>query len=359
MRLIAITIVALLLSGCLTEDPLNKPFTDFEPVEIGDDLVITGPSAEGMDSMKLVSAYKKAWSDPDLWSLRSMLIFRNNHLVAEAYLKDDRNATTPELIWSTTKQILAVITGIAVDRGIISVNDPISEYFPEEITDHPEKAGITVEQMLTMYSGIGYTNDGLGGDTDKLLRGIPDNMVEYILSIPMQDDPGTVFNYKDGDPHLVSAVIQRATGMPLDAWADEVFFSQIGVTNYSWVRYKDGVTNGGYGIEITPRELAKIAMCVADSGMYNDRRIVSAEWIREMTSVKTDTDLRFKFGYYWWIDTTRNIHFTWGHGGQYAFIIPSRSLVLVMTSIPNTQGDYQVDADELMPLIDEIISACD
>ena len=99
-------------------------------------------------------------------------------------------------------------------------------------------------------------------------------------------------------------------------------------------------------------------MCVADSGRYHGEQIVSSDWIRKMTSVKTDTPLGYKFGYYWWIDPARQIHFTWGHGGQFAFIIPSKSLIVVMTSIPNTQGDFQVDADEVMPLIDEIIDAC-
>lgn len=158
-----IVFLALILPGCLTEDPLNLPFTDFQPVEIGDGLVISGPEKEGIDSFKLVSAYKKAWSDPDLWSLRSMLVFRNNHLVAEGYLKDKQDATTPILIWSTTKQILALVTGIAVDQGILSVEDPISKFFDDELEKYPEKATITLEQLLTMRSGIGFTNDGLGG----------------------------------------------------------------------------------------------------------------------------------------------------------------------------------------------------
>ena len=84
--------------------------------------------------------------------------------------------------------------------------------------------------------------------------------------------------------NLYLAIIQNATGKPTDLWADEVFFSKIGVRNYNWVRYKDGTTLGGFGIETTPRELGKIALCVANHGIYNNQQIVPAEWITEMTA---------------------------------------------------------------------------
>ncbi len=359
MRLVIPILSALILTGCLKEDPLNMPYESNHPADIGDGLVISTPADEGIDPEQLTSIYRALYKDENLWSLRSLLVLRNNKLVAESYLKDENDITTQHLIWSSTKQVLAIITGIALDQGIItSVDDPISKYLPEELKDYPEKSGITIEQLITMHSGIDYDNDGVGGETDKVLRQLPDNITDFVLSRPMRTLPGTDFWYNDGDPQIVASIIQRAVGKPADEWADEVFFSKIGVRNYNWVRYKDGTTLGGYGIETTPRELAKIALCVADSGRYNGRQIISADWIREMTSVKVDADMDYKFGYYWWFDAIRNIHFTWGHGGQFAFIIPDHQLVVVMTSIPNTQGDYQVQADEALPVVDQIIDAC-
>ena len=359
MRLTLILLISLLLSACMKDDPMNQAFVSFEPKDIDDGLIISNPLAEGIDPEKLTSVYNISYNDETLWSLRSLLVFKNNKLVAEAYLKDEKDITTRHLIWSSTKQVMGILTGIAVDQGLIaSINDPISAYLPEVLNAYSEKAGITIEQLITMHSGIDYNNDGVGGQTDKVLRQIPDNITNFVLARPMRTAPGTDFYYNDGDPQLMSAVIQSAAGKPTDEWADEVLFSKIGVRNYNWVRYKDGTTLGGFGIETTPRELAKIAMCVADSGRFNDQQIVSAEWIREMTSVKVDLSGDYKFGYYWWYDATRNIHFTWGHGGQFAFIVPDQQLIVVMTSIPNTQGDYQIQADEALPLVDHIIDAC-
>jgi len=356
---IMLFLLPIYLNSCLVNDPLNLAFRSFQPVDISDGLSISNASVEGIDSSALEDIFRDVYSDKDLWSLRSLLVFRNGKLVAESYLKDKNDITNRHLVWSCTKQVLGTLTGIAVEKGIInSIQDSISAYLSEELKKHPEKNNITIRHLLTMQSGIDYENAGTEGQTDKLLRQIPSNSIEFILSRPMVNDPGEEFYYKDGDPHLLSAIIQKSTGKATDLWADEFFFSKIGVSNYNWVRYKDGVTFGGFGIETSPRELSKIALCVADSGKWQGEQIVSAEWIDQMTKPQVDTDLDYDFGYYWWIDVEREIHFMWGHGGQFAFIIPQKNLVVVMTSIPNTQADHEINADEALEYVDRIIDIC-
>ncbi len=201
------------------------------------------------------------YADDNLWSLRSLLVFRNGKLVSEAYLKSAEDLTKKHLIWSCTKQVMGILTGIAIDKGLIkNVHDPISDYFDYELINHPDKNAITIKNLITMQSGIDYNNDGINGETDKMLRQIPDNSVDFVLSRPINAIQGTTFFYNDGNPHLMSALLQKTTGRPTDEWANDVFFSKIGMTNYNWVRYKDGVTLGGYGIETTPGEMSKIAM---------------------------------------------------------------------------------------------------
>jgi CubicO group peptidase (beta-lactamase class C family) len=77
-----------------------------------------------------------------------------------------------------------------------------------------------------------------------------------------------------------------------------------------------------------------------------------------MTSQQVEIkDSDYNFGYYWWLDPVRNIHFMWGHGGQFAFIYPQNNIVVIITSIPNTQGDYEIQADEALSIVDKIIAA--
>lgn len=347
-----------LCSGCLKSDELNLPFRSFEPVEIDDGTKISTPVAEGMDPEVLNSIYKDVYEDDNLWSLRSLLVYKNGKLVAESYLKDTEDLTQQRLIWSCTKQVMGILTGIALENGVIkSLEDPMSTYL-EASTSYDDKKDITIRNLITMHSGIDFSNDGTAGQTDKLLRQIPDNSVSFILERPMRAPRGTEYHYNDGDPHLVSALIQETIGKPTDEWASEVLFSKIGMTNYHWVRYRDGVTFGGFGLQTTPRELAKIALLVAQDGVWNGDTLVSQQWIEEMTHPhKLIEATDYGFGYYWWVDTERKIQFTWGHGGQFTFIIPEHDLLVVMTSIPNTQGGYQVDASEALPIVDRIIAA--
>lgn len=358
-RYFSIATILILFCGCLKEDALNLPYVSTQPKDIGDGLLLSNPANEQMDTDALETIYKDVYAYEEFWSLRSLLIFRNGKLVSEAYLKSENDITNKHLIWSCTKQFLSVLTGIAIEKGLIAdINDPISDYLEKELENHHDKDLITLRNLITMQSGIDYNNDGLGGETDKMLRQIPENSVDFILSRPVNAKQGTAFHYNDGNPHLLSAIIQKKAGKPTDVWADEVLFSKLGMTNYHWIRYKDGITMGGYGIETTPREMAKFALCVADSGRWKEQQIINSAWITEMTSPKVKTeDSDYSFGFYWWIDTKRDIYFMWGHGGQFAFIVPAKNLVVVMTSIPNTQGDYQIDADEALKVVDKISAA--
>ena len=210
-----------------------------------------------------------------------------------------------------------------------------------------------------MHSGIGFSNEGVAGQTDKLLRQIPQNSIDFILDLPMRESPGTSFHYNDGDPHLLSAILKKVTRKPTDEWADEVLFSRINVTNLKWNRYPDGITFGGFGIETTPRELAKIGELILNDGKYKEQQIVSSYWTSEMTSSQVKNVGDYEFGYQWWIHKELQIPFMWGHGGQFVLLVPEKELKVVISSFPNTQGKYQIVADEIMPYLERIIDACE
>lgn len=284
--------------------------------------------------------------------LKSLLVFRNGNLVAESYLKDDNDRIKPDAIWSNTKQINGIITGIAINRGYISIHDSLEMYLGDYTTRYPDKKGITVEDLLTMRSGIAFDN---GYMNDALRNKNIENSLDYILEMDLEDKPGTNFKYKDSDPHLLSAIVQRTTGKPMDEFGKEVLFDRLNVKNYSWCRYKDGITLGSWGILITPRELAKIAQCILDNGKHNGEQVIPASWLQTMLSphiANAHHDLAF--GYLWWIYPVKNIYFTWGHGGQYAIIIPSKNMLVVITSLSQVDDDVNVKVEEIIELAESI-----
>lgn len=353
-----IFLTGLLLTSCLKEEELKKPFESFKPYPMNDGWEISGPSAEYIDSMELAQIYRDYHSDDNIWQVRSLLVFRNGKLVAESYTKDDNDMTTPRAIWSATKQVVGILTGIAIEDQLIgSVNDPISDYLTE--TDgFQDKKNISIEDLLTMRSGISYSNDGLEGQTDDILRQLPDKITGFILGLPLENEPGEKAMYKDCDPQLVSSVIQAKCGKSTAGWAKEVLFDKLEIQNLIWHNYKDGVTLGGFGILTTPRELAKFGQCVLDSGKWKGTSIISKEWIEQMTITRIQDIYGYQFGYLWWKDEERGMTFMSGHGGQYVCIIPAKKLLVVMTAEANTQGEFQF-GKEAFDWVDRIVKTAD
>ena len=350
LKIVLITIVTfcITLTSCLKEDDLKLPFKSFVPQNINDGWELSTPAQEGIDETELQNIYKFYHESSDLWQVRSLLVFRNNKLIAESYTKNPAEITQLVPIWSCTKQVTGILTGIAVEQGLIdNVTDNLQKYLPEKISNYPDKSTITIQNLLQMQSGIDFSNDGFNGESNKLLKEMVESSIDFVLGLPTFCSAGEQFNYADGDPHIVSAILQRQTGKTTKNWAEKVLFSKLGMKNYDWAVYKDGITMGGFGIMTTPREMARIGHLVLNKGNYNGQQIVNSAWIEEMTSVKVPKKKvntnGTSFGYFWWIDESRDMVFMWGKGGQFVLIKPSKNLVVVMTADPNDGHGFTFD----------------
>jgi CubicO group peptidase (beta-lactamase class C family) len=350
-------IILTLMTGCLKEDPMKQAFAGFDPLDIGDGWALSSPSAENIDSLALDKIYKDIYADDDYWMTKSLLVFRNGRLVAESYLKDDIDRTRIDAVWSCTKQVNGIITGIAIDQGFIdNVTDPVSDYLPDYMAKYPEKAQLTLENLLMMGSGVSFDN---ADQSDIFRQHLVDNSIDYVLGLDLMFQPGQGYNYNDGDPQVVSGIVQAATGKTLDEYGKEVLFDPLGIINYEWVRYSDGVTMGGFGILTCPRELAKIGQCVLDSGRHNGQQIIPLDWWQEMLSPKVpDAGGPLSFGYFWWSETSKRYWFMWGHGGQYAFLVPEKRLMVVITSLTQVDDDVNVSIEQIIEeIVDRVVAS--
>jgi len=356
---ILILFLSILSLTCLTDDPLKIPFHGYTPANLGDGWEIGDPAKEGIDGEALKEVYKYVHDEKNVWQIRSLLVFRNNKLIAESYMKDSDDRTNLHPMWSATKGFIGILTGIAMDKGYISIDKTIYDYLPE-VSNHLEKSSITIKDLLTMRSGINYRNDGYNGEDGKLFREVPSNSIDFVLALGMHASPGTSFRYKNSDPHLISAIIQETTGKTTRDWAKDVLFDKIGITRLEWRTYKDGVTFGGFGILTTPREMGKIGQLVANDGMWNGEQIVSKNWIDEMTKERiNDTPEPFEdvsFCYLWWKDIQRNVVLTMGHGGQYILVNRDKNLVITITSEQHPAFEFSLMPDDLAYIYDRINS---
>lgn len=352
-----VTLVLLFITiSCLQEGAIKKPFLTFEPLDIGDGWIVSSPEAEGIDAKDLEAVYQDVYASEDTWMMKSLLVFRNGKLVAESYLKDEMDRTKRAAIWSCTKQVTAILTGMAIEQGFLQhVQDPIENYLPDYTSRHPDKKDITIENLLTMQSGINFNN---GEDNDVLRQHKTDNSLEFVLSFDLRDPIGTEYKYKDSDPQIISGVMHRATGMNLDEFGKEFLLDPLGIQNFEWTRYSDGLTLGAWGILTTPRELAKIGQCVLDSGRHQGIQLIPKQWWTDMLSVKVENAHDdAAFGYYWWSIPSKGWYFMWGHGGQYVFLKPAKRLMVVVTSLPQVDDDLALWYDDIVVIAGRIDAA--
>jgi CubicO group peptidase (beta-lactamase class C family) len=295
-------------------------------------------------------------------NIHAVLVARGGKLVFERYLRGSDeipggiygrrvenvtfDADTLHNIKSASKCVASLALGIAIDRGLIrSVNEPIFSFFPE-LSDlrSPEKDRIQLVHALTMSMGLKWVEatPATGDyDNDESRMHMASDQCRYVLGLPVTAPAGQEFFYNTGALALVSAIIRKATGRPLDEFARETLFEPLGITAVEWQRYK-GDTDAGGGLRLRPRDMAKIGQLVLARGRWNDRQIVPGSWIETSTAPKIKATGGLSYGYLWWLGRSlpngREVHWVGalGRGGQAIRIVPELDLVVVVTA-----GYYQ------------------
>lgn len=332
---VLIALSLLLLTSCLKEDEIKLPFESLLPVNLEDGWTVTTPESVGFDTKALSEVFEDFHNDKGMWQPRSLIVVKDGSLVAETYTKDKRDRIVPQAVWSCTKQILAIIVMKAMQDGYLtSLDETIADRLPEIAAKYPDKADITLRQLMTMTSGISYENSGLNGDTNRLLRREPQSSLGYILSLPQLESPGKRFNYSDGDPQIISAMLASAIGCDVRTWSAKRMFEPMEIHDYDWLEYPDGLTMGAFGLKLTPRDLAKFGRLMLDD--------TSLKPLIETHVAAADVNyLNQEFGYLWWINPEDGTPYMHGQGGQYVLINFEHNTVVCITSEPNTQGDSQ------------------
>jgi CubicO group peptidase (beta-lactamase class C family) len=290
-------------------------------------------------------------------NIHAVVVARGGKLVFERYFGGDEqvpgrfyghrvehvtfDADTPHNMKSVSKSVMSLALGIAVDRGLIrSVNEPIFNFFPE-LSDlrSPEKDRILLVHVLTMSMGLKWVEATAAtgdDDNDEARMHMASDQCRYVLGLPVTAPAGQAFFYNTGALALVSAVIRKATGQPVDEFIRVNLFEPLGITHAEWERYRGEADTGG-GLHLRPRDMAKIGRLVLAGGRWNDRQIVSKAWIETSTASKLKAVDGLSYGYLWWLGRARpnGRELPWigalGRGGQSIRIVPELDLVVAVT----------------------------
>jgi CubicO group peptidase (beta-lactamase class C family) len=287
------------------------------------------PEAQGIDSRGLIQAVSRVRDEAV--NLHSLIMIRNGYVIFEAYVPP-YDKDTLHNVKSVTKSVMSALVGIAFEEGILdSLDQTVSEYFPEYITDDldPRKRSITLRHLLTMTSGLDLDENG------PILNGIfgSNDWIETTLARPMSEDPGRRFLYSTALSHTMSGILSRASEQSLLELCNHYLFGPLGINGIQWKQDPKGYYYGGAELFMTPRDMMKFGLLFLNQGRWGGEQVVPDEWVREstrdhMVGIEADDG----YGYWWWqTPISDNGYMAAGWGGQRIIVLPSWNMVVVAT----------------------------
>jgi len=262
----------------------------------------------------------------------------------------------PTNVKSVSKSVISTLVGIAIDKKLIPrIDEPIGTYFPQLRRDSdPRKAAVTIEDLLTMRSGLVSTSfDNYGSWVASR------NWIDYILGRPMAATPGQGMEYSTGNTHLLSAILTKATKQTTWAFAQEQLAAPLGFTLSRWARDPQGIFFGGNDMLLTPAQMLTLGELYLNRGRRGTRQIVPAAWVDASCTGRGRS--RFNpdqtYGYGWWSRDFAGDQacFAWGYGGQYILVFRELELVIVTTSSTVVSDERRDHRRQLFDIVEQLI----
>lgn len=240
----------------------------------------------------------------------------------------------PRLIYSHTKSFISTAAGIAIDEGYLTLDTTFLSLYPEYegiVTDERVKQ-ITLRHFLTMSSGFGGAF--LMSANRRVGEGYPD-YIGYMLKKELKYNPGEKFVYSNGDTHLAGCMVQRAVGTTLLKYCYDKIFSKMDMGFPAWETDPDGIAFGGSGLYLDITEMMKLGILYLQNGVYNQKRIVSSEWVNLAGSKQISTGIEdiwsSEYGFqFWLVGQRKGAYRADGAYGQYSIILPEENAVLAV-----------------------------
>lgn len=314
-----------------------------------DDFVRKTPHEMGVSEAAISKALANiAASHKDV---HSMLILRDGALVFEHYF-DPYTADDAHAMYSCSKTFTSMCVGIADGKGLLKLSDRVVDFFPEVKVDNTEFARkMTVRDLLCMGSGHGE-------DTFANMLAGTESWPKVFLNQVVDHEPGGHFVYNTGATYMCSAILQKVTGCTTLDLANEWIFEKIGIEKPNWLTCPEGVSQGGTGLFLKPRDMARMGLLISNNGVWEGEQVIPAEYIAEASAKQIDNSITGNpdpnwtcgYGYQMWRCKFGAFRAD-GMGGQYIVMLPEKQLVVIFTSALGSDIGYDLNVieDDLLP----------
>ena len=315
------------------------------------------PEAQGISSSALLAFVEALAQVPEIHSL---MLLRHGCVVSEGWWAPYGPAR-PHMLYSLSKSFTSSAVGLAVAEGRLSVDDLLLSFFPDKAPADPDPnlAKMRIRHLLSMSTGHDQ-------DTAERLRASPDgDWIKAFLALPVEHAPGTHFVYNNGATFMLSAVVQKLTGMKLIDYLAPRLFEPLGIEDPTWETSSQGINFGAWGLSIKTEDIARFGQMYLQKGVWQGQRILSEDWIAQATSKQVDnapespggpggapdSDWAQGYGFQFW----RCRHGAYrgdGAFGQYCLVMPAQEAVLAITSgVADMQAVLNVVWQRLLPAL--------
>jgi len=372
MRMLTAAFIAISIALCAASG--NAQNSQVLAPSKSEEWITSDPESVEM-STKPLRDMEEAIRAGEFKKIGSVLVARHGKVVYEGYFEGD--ASTLRDTRSATKSITGALLGIAiVDKKLSGVNARVLDLLPERAhkmqNPDPRKDKMTIEDFLTMSSPLECDdwNDASRGNEERMY--VIEDWAQFILDLPVRgrmqlgehpDPPryGRYFSYCTGGVFVLSEVLQKATGVRTDRYAQEKLFGPLGITDAQWVYSPLNVPQTGGGLRLTSRDLLKIADLYRNGGVWKGSRLLDETWVKISTEPHAQIDDQTEYGYLWWLKAFKAAGKAYpaylmnGNGGNKVAVFPALDMAVVITSTNyNTRGMHE-QTDKL--LTDYILAA--
>lgn len=279
------------------------------------------PESQGISSDLFAALLRELDASKDT-EMHHFMALRHGKVICECNF-----APYPKGMWHITHSMCKSITGMAIGMLIeeekLKLDENIYDIFPDHINAFSKifRPVITVENLLTMTSGVTFNESGIVSGNDWL---------GCFLNASVNGKPGTEFQYNSLNTYVLSAIVTKRTGETLTEYLTPRLFGPLGITKYYWETCPKGITKGGWGLFLCAEDMAKLGQLYLQRGKWNGQQLVSEYWIEISTArhLKTQNDT-YGYGYQLWMEQRPGSFEYNGMLGQNVIIYPDMDMVLV------------------------------
>jgi len=287
----------------------------------------SSPEKQGISSADILDFVETA--DKQIDTMNSFMLVRHGNVVAEGWW-GPYDSTTPHILYSLSKSFTSTAVGLAISEGKMSLDDQVLKFFPEDAPAEPSAnlKAMRVRDLLRMATGH---------QSEAAIRADGAPWTKTFLAHPVPFKPGTHFLYNSPATYMLSAIVQKVTGMTVLDYLKPRLFEPLGIDTPTWVASPQGISAGAYGLSVRTEDIARFGQLYLQKGNWKGKQLIPSAWVEEATARQTsngsspNSDWDQGYGYQFW----RSRHNTYrgdGAFGQYCMVIPELDAVVAITS---------------------------